>query len=807
MENTQLKQALEKYQILGTLQEDAFDEITRLAAEVCEVPIAMISFIDNDSLWFKSHVGIEIERLDRNHSISELMIRDNKFVVIPDATLDPRFQNVAVVAGWPKIRFYAGAPLVTPEGVVIGCLCALSTEPHNISKAQEKSLQRMTKVVMHFLETRIQDIDEKKAAQRDLEKQKEFLNAVLENLSDGVIACDGEGNVHLSNKASRRFHGLEGNKAVPQEEWAKYYQLYHADGKTIMKMEEIPLFRAFHGEIIKDYEMVVRSVDGSSRHLLTNGSAFFDKSGNKIGAVVTLGDMTEMRNALLREHTTNVTLKTLIDMVPVAITILDEQKKVTTWNKASEEITEWKEQEVLGKSMYEAMVGNDANTQRIGDHLTKKGEKFTGELEYRTKYGNKVDLQISVVPLVDGNGNPAGSMGVSVNISDIRERERRLTEANRALQEASRAKSIFLANMSHEIRTPLNGVIAMSELLSMSSLDDDQRDMMRTIQSSANNLLTILSDILDFSKVEAGKLEIEHVKFDLKDLVVQAVRSVEPVAMAKNLRLNVMVPGNLDQTFKGDPGRIRQVLLNLISNSIKFTEQGEITTYLSVRLDVTDTGIGIPRAQIGKLFNAFSQADASTTRRFGGTGLGLSISSRLVELMKGEIGVESKEGLGSRFWFTIPLETTEAKDSQTKTLFGESVHLQQMVGTHVLVAEDNPVNQQIAVAMLKKLGITCDVVENGKLALEALKTKQFDLVLMDCMMPEMDGYETTRAIRAVPNTGFQNIPIVAVTANALTGDREKCIASGMDDYLTKPVHIQNLAKVLSDIVRIVGKTA
>jgi PAS domain S-box-containing protein len=793
------------------MPEETFDEITQLAAEVCDVPMALIGFINGDRLWFKSHVGTDTLEIDRQQTICGHMIEQRKVMIIPDATKDDRFKDMPTVKNG-RVRFYAGAPLITPEGVVVGSLCVLSPQTKTLSETQIKSLERLARMVVRFLEARITDIDEKKQAQDDLQKQKDFLNAVLENLYDGVIACDADGKVSLSNGSSRRFHGLEKayDEDVPPEKWASYFQLFHADGETLMKMEEIPLYRALQGGIISDEEMVVRSVSGKKTKLQMNGQSIFGKDGTKLGAVITLRDITEHREAVSREQATSMTLKKLIDMVPVGIAILDEDKKITTWNKANEQITGWTEAELLGKSIYKTVEDSDPDTRTMSDQVNKRLEKYSGEMEYVTKSGQVVDLHISIVPLFDGEGKRNGSLSVGVNISDLRERERRLMEANRALKEASAAKSDFLTNMSHEIRTPLNGVIAMSELMGMTEMTGEQLEMLQTVQSSASHLLSIVDDILDFAKVESGNLRVEHVKFDLQDIVEQSIRSVMPFAEAKSLKVTTSLPAHLRNSFNGDPGRICQVLLNLIGNAIKFTEKGEVSVALSaskvingksvVRFEVSDTGIGIPTNQLDKLFKAFSQADGSMTRKYGGTGLGLSIAHGLIDLMDGEIGVDSIEGQGSKFWFTVPLEMIGVEKKQVIAATTQTIaDIPSISGMHILVAEDNAVNQTIAKAMLTKLGATCEVVENGKLALEALESGKYDLILMDCQMPEMDGYEATRTIRLNESADIQTIPIVALTAHAMAGDREKCLDAGMDDYLTKPIHMKNLAQAISDI--------
>jgi len=388
----------------------------------------------------------------------------------------------------------------------------------------------------------------------------------------------------------------------------------------------------------------------------------------------------------------------------------------------------------------------------------------------------------------------------------IQERTQDLERVKEQALAASRAKSEFLANMSHEVRTPLNGVLGMAELLRTTGLNPEQTDYVETLIGTGETLLRIINDILDFSKVEAGKLTLEIVPFDLKDLVRSAANLMAGQAQLKNVPFHMDLDERIPQRLLGDAGRLRQVILNLLGNAVKFTERGSIKLSVSVveanagactvLFSVRDSGIGIDAAAIETLFESFVQEDNSTTRRFGGTGLGLAISRRLIGLMGGEIKVESVHGEGSCFRFSVTLaEIADGVPVEGEVIPAKLPHAPEDLRTghgKVLVVEDNRVNQKLARAMLLKLGYEVDVAEHGAEALAALAVQGYDVVLMDCQMPVMDGYEATRAIR---NSGgsFAGVPIVALTANAMAGDRQKCLDAGMNDFLSKPVVMQLLA--------------
>lgn len=526
-----------------------------------------------------------------------------------------------------------------------------------------------------------------------------------------------------------------------------------------------------------------------------HGARVSQRGGGEVGALAhafnSMSATLEERERTLR--ITNERFQGVLDNANAAIYIKDASSRYLLVNREFERIRSVTAEEVLGRSGSELGSAETPEQVRAADRaVIEAAASIYFEQEVQSPEGDRTYLAVKF-PVKDEQGVVTAVAGISTDITD-----HKLALAKAV--EASRHRSEFVANMSHEIRTPLNGVLGMTNLMRDTSLDPVQRGYADALVASSEALLLVVNDILDFSRIEDGRLELDLTDFDLRGAVGETCALFAEKARAKGLGFNDRVEAGVPVTVTGDERRLRQILLNLLSNAVKFTNAGEVGVRVFdggsnvVRFEVSDTGVGIEEHQAARLFDSFVQADQSMSRRYGGAGLGLAISRELVHRMGGEIGVGPREEGGSLFWFTAKLPATVAAEAPVRNRAQPEPPARPATRSRpdarVLIVEDNEINHAVAKALLGKQGLQSAIAHSGREAVEMAVSRDYAAILMDCQMPELDGYEATRLIRAAE--GARRVPIIALTAHSMPGDRERCLAAGMDDYLSKPVRAEQL---------------
>ncbi|WP_343702375.1 PAS domain S-box protein [Chitinophaga sp.] len=1046
--------ALHSYEILDTPQEEAFDNLTKLASRICDMPVSLVTLIDEHRQWIKSGHGLAVSETSREEAICRYTILEPRHLEISDVSKDKRFSNIPLVQGPEHIRFYAGYPLIDPNGFPLGAICVLDRKPNQLREDQRESLRMLADIavamivdrrkhheldhferifnishdmicivgtdgyfkrvnpaftavlgwseeellsrpyidfvhpddaafseeelgkmrvangrmihinrryvtktgeyrLLHWVANRAgssdiiyaiaRDITEEQRREQMLESSRHKLSAFFEHSQGLMCTHDLNGKFLSVNTAGASLLGytveeLEGMyiyDIIPPDHrpaFGTYLQqilekghasgqmtTLHKDGSTriwffnnVLEpgvnenpyvianaidiseryylerdlartkemleqtnqvarvggwVAEIGKDRMYWSDVTKelygvppDYEpnlagsirffkkgssqlAVARAINAAIRHgrswdlevqvinaagqekwVRTLGNAVFEDGVCKrlFGAFM---DIDEKKKAELEISNSRKLLNDVLQSASeVSIIATDALGMITVFNTGAERLLGYSAAEMMGRFMPAVIHDQDEVVERTAELSSETGEDIRGgrvftynaekygseqrEWIYIKKDGSRCIVSLVMTPIRDVNQKITGYLGIATDVTKRKRMEEALVTAKLQAEQVSHAKTEFLANMSHEIRTPLNGIIGFTDLALKTGLNETQHQYITIVHQSANVLLSIINDILDLSKIEAGKLELHLENTNLVDLAAAATDIISYQARQKNLMVVLDIDKDMPHVVVADGLRLKQVLVNLLGNAVKFTERGEVELKMSAvtckggeltcRIEVRDTGIGIRPDKQQRIFEAFAQEDASTSKRYGGTGIGLTICNRILGLMGSKLQLISYPGSGSIFYFYLTLQVADMEDAAVAAV--EDTTLPQQidlatVGASVLVVEDNAVNLLLAKTIIRKLMPHAVIVEaaNGLEALEVCRKQMPGIILMDIQIPELNGYETTSRIREMEQEG--HVPIIALTAGNISGEREKSLAAGMDDFLSKPIVEEQLAAI------------
>jgi PAS domain S-box-containing protein len=775
--------ALKSYGIMDTAPEQDYDAINRLASYICGVPIALLTFIGADRQWYKAKIGLENTEIPRSETFCRYTIMSDDILDVPDATQHELFANSPSVTEG-GIRFYAGAPIVDDDGYRLGTLSVADTVPHHLTDAQKDALRTLAREVISHITLRRQ----KQELEQSTKLHNEFFN-LFNNSSEVHCVTDREGKIQLINQAVTRVLGYTPAEAIGVPIWHFFPK---ADRERTFTLLEDGLRNKK-----KAYDLETRIVNRMgevkwiSWSVIAKGQSWY-ASGR---------DITYQKKVVSELEL----LSLVASKVSNGVVISNARNEVIWINSAFEKITGYNLSDVGQKPLGDVLMGEltDIGIIHKARELSKNKQSFEVDLLMYRKDGQPLWISVINSIILDANGEVDKYVEVIIDVTAKKKAELELISTKEEALQLNRAKDMFISVMSHEIRTPLNAVIGISHLLMADNHDEAQQENLNILKFSADNLMTLINDVLDFTKVETGNIVLEKIDVDLRDMINSVVNSMQFKTQGKNIFIKAELDPNLPEYIIGDKTRICQILLNLVGNSVKFTDKGGITIDVKVieesknevriRFEVSDTGIGIRADQINSIFESFKQADESITRLYGGTGLGLAITKRLVELHDSRINVESVYGQGSKFWFTITFNKSSFTPIKANT---DTVEIG--LKLNVLVADDNQINRMLIDKVLKKWGISADFAINGRQAVEKIElNRNYDLVLMDIHMPEMDGLEAAQRIRANKDPYFQQLHIIALTASMLTNQMDLIGDAGMNDYILKPFDPKGLYDKIS----------
>ncbi|HEY3799561.1 MAG TPA: ATP-binding protein [Caulobacteraceae bacterium] len=770
------------------------DRATRIARTLFPGADALIILVQDGLAWRSRDPDGKL--YGEKDEAAEVVIATGELLWVADASQDPRFANESMVTGPPYLRGYIAAPIRLEDGSTPGVLAVTGplVTPYDPVKAAR--LQDLADFVADEW-ARAKAAEAQAEAARALDSARTTLAALAATLPISLVMTDAQLRVIAASELWRQEYGADGADITgrPLFDFSPAYEAWRA-----------PLEQALAGGSAVAEPTPIRRADHSVIWMQTEAFAWRDAGGEVAGLIITANDVTRLKEAVENGERAQERLNIALNLADVHVWELDYVRRVLF--KAGAEDTFFQRPQTyedLYRDIYVTIDERDQPAVREAwRRHVEEGARYNPQYRMARTDGAEIWVEGAVTVFTDDRGRPRRMVGAIRNITESKRAEQALVAAREAAETANRAKSTFLATMSHEIRTPMNGVLGMAQAMAADDLTVPQRERLAVIRQSGESLLGLLNDVLDLSKVEAGKLELEAVPFDIDELAKATHATFKGVAEAKGLTFEAAVDHAARGVYLGDPTRVRQIFANLVSNAIKFTETGGVGIHIGrgrhgLVVRVRDTGIGIPRGRVGQLFRKFEQADASTTRKFGGTGLGLAICRELAEAMGGSVKASSKCGEGATFTVRLPLERLSESAAPTpepaRAAPSEpAAHADdEQPPLRILAAEDNQVNQLVLRTLLGQAGVDPVIVDDGKAAIAAWETGEWDLILMDVQMPVMDGPTAARLIRErEARTGRPRTPILALTANVMSHQVAEYVAAGMDGFVGKPIEVAAL---------------